>query len=438
MRAFEEYLDDLSNWYVRRSRRRFWDGEEEALRTLWYALVQTLRVLAPILPFLTDHLWRNLVASDGAPTRCTSPAGPRRRSPTASCSPRSPRCGASSSSAGARAATPGIKNSPAAAAARRRGRAARGGARGRDRRRAAREGGRVRPRRGGGAAREAEPARARAEARQGARRGAGGARGRASSRSSGAAASVSSATSSSRTRCSSSAAGARAGRSPRPTASTVALELALDDELLLEADAYDLIHRVNSLRKEQGLELTDRIVLTVPGVAARSRRAARRLDRRRGARDRDPRRRRAHGREDLVRRGGGDLAGETGVLRHEGLVRLLGAAAALAMEGGEDVGGQRLAGDALVARGAQRLLDQRLDVVERSRPARARAAGRRRRAPSARPPRAPPRPPTRPAPTPAARPRRRRRAAACRPGIRGRARRATRAARRSRARRAGT
>src|SRR4051812_4282633 len=61
MRAYEEYVDDLSNWYIRRSRRRFWDGEHEALSTLWYALVQTLRVMAPIMPFITDHLWRNLV-----------------------------------------------------------------------------------------------------------------------------------------------------------------------------------------------------------------------------------------------------------------------------------------------------------------------------------------------------------------------------------------
>jgi isoleucyl-tRNA synthetase len=45
---------------------------------------------------------------------------------------------------------------------------------------------------------------------------------------------------------------------------TVALDLGLDDELVLEGEAYELIHRVNSLRKEQGLELTDRIVLTVP------------------------------------------------------------------------------------------------------------------------------------------------------------------------------
>jgi isoleucyl-tRNA synthetase len=61
MREFEAYLDDLSNWYIRRSRRRFWADDEAALRTLWYALVQALRVLAPILPFVTDHLWRTLV-----------------------------------------------------------------------------------------------------------------------------------------------------------------------------------------------------------------------------------------------------------------------------------------------------------------------------------------------------------------------------------------
>ena len=63
IRAFEEFLDDLSNWYVRRSRRRFWDGDAAAFATLWYALVQGLRVLAPVTPFLTDHLWRNLVGS---------------------------------------------------------------------------------------------------------------------------------------------------------------------------------------------------------------------------------------------------------------------------------------------------------------------------------------------------------------------------------------
>jgi isoleucyl-tRNA synthetase len=60
--AFEAFVDDVSNWYIRRSRRRFWDGDEAALRVLWHALVQGLRCVAPLMPFLTEHLWRILVA----------------------------------------------------------------------------------------------------------------------------------------------------------------------------------------------------------------------------------------------------------------------------------------------------------------------------------------------------------------------------------------
>jgi isoleucyl-tRNA synthetase len=60
--AFDQFVNDLSNWYIRRSRRRFWSGDEMALRTLWYALVQSLRVISPVMPFLTEHLWRILVA----------------------------------------------------------------------------------------------------------------------------------------------------------------------------------------------------------------------------------------------------------------------------------------------------------------------------------------------------------------------------------------
>jgi isoleucyl-tRNA synthetase len=45
---------------------------------------------------------------------------------------------------------------------------------------------------------------------------------------------------------------------------TVALELGLDDDLVLEGRGYDLIHQVNALRRSEGLELTDRIVLTLP------------------------------------------------------------------------------------------------------------------------------------------------------------------------------
>ena len=60
-RSFEAFLEDLSNWYVRRNRPRFWRGEEAAFRTLWYALVQALRLVAPVMPFLAEHLWQNLV-----------------------------------------------------------------------------------------------------------------------------------------------------------------------------------------------------------------------------------------------------------------------------------------------------------------------------------------------------------------------------------------
>jgi isoleucyl-tRNA synthetase len=69
IRAFDAFVDDVSNWYIRRSRRRFWDGDETALRTLWYALVTGLRVVSPVLPFLAEHLWQELVRPiDVAPT----------------------------------------------------------------------------------------------------------------------------------------------------------------------------------------------------------------------------------------------------------------------------------------------------------------------------------------------------------------------------------
>jgi isoleucyl-tRNA synthetase len=60
--SFETFVDDLSNWYIRRSRRRFWDGDETALRVLWHALVQGIRGISPVMPFLAEHLWQNLVS----------------------------------------------------------------------------------------------------------------------------------------------------------------------------------------------------------------------------------------------------------------------------------------------------------------------------------------------------------------------------------------
>jgi isoleucyl-tRNA synthetase len=62
VRAFDAFVDDLSNWYIRRSRRRFYSLDERAFRTLWTALVQALRMISPVMPFLAEHLWRNLVA----------------------------------------------------------------------------------------------------------------------------------------------------------------------------------------------------------------------------------------------------------------------------------------------------------------------------------------------------------------------------------------
>ena len=58
--SFEAFVDDLSNWYIRRSRRRFWDGDAAALETLRTALLRSIVVIAPVMPFLAEHLWRVL------------------------------------------------------------------------------------------------------------------------------------------------------------------------------------------------------------------------------------------------------------------------------------------------------------------------------------------------------------------------------------------
>jgi isoleucyl-tRNA synthetase len=62
--AFERFVDDLSNWYIRRSRARFWNGDPAALQTLWDSLRTALQVVAPVMPFLAERLWRNLVSAD--------------------------------------------------------------------------------------------------------------------------------------------------------------------------------------------------------------------------------------------------------------------------------------------------------------------------------------------------------------------------------------
>jgi isoleucyl-tRNA synthetase len=76
IRAYDAFVDDVSNWYIRRSRRRFWDGDPAALHVLWLALVQSLRVVAPVMPFLTEHLWQVLVReADGNPPASVHLAG---------------------------------------------------------------------------------------------------------------------------------------------------------------------------------------------------------------------------------------------------------------------------------------------------------------------------------------------------------------------------
>ena len=60
-RALARFIDDLSNWYVRRSRRRFWDGEAAALGTLHECLVTLTKLLAPLVPFITEQVWQELV-----------------------------------------------------------------------------------------------------------------------------------------------------------------------------------------------------------------------------------------------------------------------------------------------------------------------------------------------------------------------------------------
>ena len=59
-REIAAYVEDLSNWYVRRSRRRFWDGDGEALATLHEALVTVAQLLAPFTPFVADEIYDNL------------------------------------------------------------------------------------------------------------------------------------------------------------------------------------------------------------------------------------------------------------------------------------------------------------------------------------------------------------------------------------------
>ncbi|HUJ23309.1 MAG TPA: class I tRNA ligase family protein [Bryobacteraceae bacterium] len=61
--AFQIFDEEFSNWYLRRSRRRFWKSEPEAYQTLYTVLTTLTRVMAPALPFLTEEIYQNLVRS---------------------------------------------------------------------------------------------------------------------------------------------------------------------------------------------------------------------------------------------------------------------------------------------------------------------------------------------------------------------------------------
>ncbi len=63
-RAIAEYVEELSNWYVRLSRRRFWEGDRAAFATLRHCLLEVAALLAPFTPFLADEIHLNLAGGE--------------------------------------------------------------------------------------------------------------------------------------------------------------------------------------------------------------------------------------------------------------------------------------------------------------------------------------------------------------------------------------
>lgn len=66
IKDFEDYVDDLTNWYIRINRRRFWKSEDKedqltAYFCLYSALKTCIQVMSPILPFLSEYIWQNMV-----------------------------------------------------------------------------------------------------------------------------------------------------------------------------------------------------------------------------------------------------------------------------------------------------------------------------------------------------------------------------------------
>ncbi|MBI5106841.1 MAG: isoleucine--tRNA ligase [Solirubrobacterales bacterium] len=77
-RAIAQLVDDLSNWYVRRSRRRFWDGDPRAFATLRECLVTIAKLLAPFTPFVADEIYDNLDGTEPSVHLCDWPVAPAR------------------------------------------------------------------------------------------------------------------------------------------------------------------------------------------------------------------------------------------------------------------------------------------------------------------------------------------------------------------------
>ena len=64
VKEFLRFLDILNNWYIRRSRERFWDEDQDAFDTLYTVLITLCRALAPFAPFISDYIYRNLTGAE--------------------------------------------------------------------------------------------------------------------------------------------------------------------------------------------------------------------------------------------------------------------------------------------------------------------------------------------------------------------------------------
>ncbi len=77
-RAIQAFVDELSNWYVRRTRREFWDGSWAAFETLRTCLLTVAKLLAPFCPFVADEIYDNLDGTEPSVHLCDFPlAAPR-------------------------------------------------------------------------------------------------------------------------------------------------------------------------------------------------------------------------------------------------------------------------------------------------------------------------------------------------------------------------